>query len=606
MRVRDFLIEYDRNVTIQRWGDRMFLAYRNDQAFRPYERNRHSKQTALATIIRYLEDSDPTPNKQYVPTLAKWYSLGNFSIEDAASRGKDALTKFDLLKKRNRLEAKHRDIGRFRSWQDFENSMSLYVNFTDAETNKGKAKEVYSDKDLRIIIPFDQTAACYYGQGTRWCTAARNNNYFDNYNERGRLYIILPKKPIAQGEKYQFHFPSGQFMDETDAPANLYELATRFPVLREFFKDEANKHNIIDLLYDGLERVKVRHAKTQTFMKLYQHAGLKKKFSEAAIKTLSEAYHDSFRNIRSPISEEDYSKAVGHMIKIQLPNDITFVGLIGYLNLNKDANPDGFNSLAQFEDMMSEAVEELMRGNNSYANGVDVFIDRVRKEEDTDLSDMGMELWMEFQYGLVRRFSPPLYEVFMAIFRSILDSDTSETVAEGVVDATGRFQKRADIVKKEHGKEFVKKLTGLGAEIPHILDRQREMERAVSEELDRISQIPGKFFLKHRLEVAPLFKDYSKGASFLDVLEWEYDKFNSDGNDANKAIAIKFIREHLNEIFKLLQIQFKEMDELEKKLDTSKWAAPWRRYTRFETYKTSLARSLEFFKEFKELNQIQS
>ena len=90
---------------------------------------------------------------------------------------------------------------------------------------KGDAEQVYENGQVRIIVPKDQADACYYGQGTQWCTAStQSTNYFNQYNKEGPMYILLPKKPQYDGEKYQLHFPSGQFMDEQDRNVNIAEL----------------------------------------------------------------------------------------------------------------------------------------------------------------------------------------------------------------------------------------------------------------------------------------------------------------------------------------------------------------------------------------------
>ena len=79
---------------------------------------------------------------------------------------------------------------------------------------------------------FRSDAACYYGQGTRWCTAAtRGKNYFSEYHNESPLLIILPKEPQYPGEKYQLHFivTLGDHMtirnnrDEEDMWANYSE-----------------------------------------------------------------------------------------------------------------------------------------------------------------------------------------------------------------------------------------------------------------------------------------------------------------------------------------------------------------------------------------------
>jgi hypothetical protein len=93
---------------------------------------------------------------------------------------------------------------------------------------------------VRIVVPEDQNAACYYGQGTRWCTAAtKGSNYFGHYSKEGPLYILLPKQPKYDGEKYQLHFESEQFMDENDYAVDdiVLLLEQRFGNLVPWFQE---------------------------------------------------------------------------------------------------------------------------------------------------------------------------------------------------------------------------------------------------------------------------------------------------------------------------------------------------------------------------------
>ena len=78
------------------------------------------------------------------------------------------------------------------------------------------AEKVYEDNEWLIIVPKTREAAIYYGKGTKWCTAStRGYNYFERYNNEGRLYININKNT---GDKYQFHFESNSFMDAEDKP----------------------------------------------------------------------------------------------------------------------------------------------------------------------------------------------------------------------------------------------------------------------------------------------------------------------------------------------------------------------------------------------------
>ena len=73
-----------------------------------------------------------------------------------------------------------------------------------------------------VSTPHTERAACALGSDTTWCTTG---NHFENYNNRGPLYIFIPKNPQIQKkehqtEKYQMHFESGEFRDASQEPIN--------------------------------------------------------------------------------------------------------------------------------------------------------------------------------------------------------------------------------------------------------------------------------------------------------------------------------------------------------------------------------------------------
>jgi hypothetical protein len=190
-------------------------------------------------ILEYIESKDPTQNKQYTQWLARLYSKGGLKMEDMNRQ--NILGLYDAGKRRGMINPEHADINKFKSYRDFEDaiipydlSAKLWASDNQKKLDKGKSKEVYKDANVRIILPKDEAAACYYGQGTRWCTTG---GQFDTYNSRGPLYIMLPKTPQYTGEKYQLHFPSNQFMDEQDSPVDIeFLLNNRFPSTIDFFK----------------------------------------------------------------------------------------------------------------------------------------------------------------------------------------------------------------------------------------------------------------------------------------------------------------------------------------------------------------------------------
>jgi hypothetical protein len=191
-------------------------------------------------ILAQLEDGDPTAHKEYTQWIAKMYIMGDTPIEDIGSTLREYLYKFELLKRKKILKPPANDINRYSSFTNLMDNMDQYELPEDDAVNKGKVTEVYEDASVRVVVPEDQAAACYYGRGTRWCTAAtKGSNYYGQYSRQGPLYILLPKQPKYTGEKYQLHFPSGQFMDENDDSVDLYELLVhRFDMLLDFFKQQ--------------------------------------------------------------------------------------------------------------------------------------------------------------------------------------------------------------------------------------------------------------------------------------------------------------------------------------------------------------------------------
>lgn len=196
----------------------------------------------INAILAAIEERDPSPNKQYTPWLARMYakSGGGVGIEDLNRM--DLIRLYDIAKKRRMVKPEHSDINRFKWYHDFEDEMEASYNFfNDLETEtmpEGKASKVYNDENVLIIVPHDEPAACKYGRGTRWCTAStRGHNMFDAYNRNrnGKLYILIPKQPKYEGEKYQLHFQSNSYMDENDDPVPLTDILNRFPGIKDFF-----------------------------------------------------------------------------------------------------------------------------------------------------------------------------------------------------------------------------------------------------------------------------------------------------------------------------------------------------------------------------------
>lgn len=175
---------------------------------------------------RQLIFADPTsnPNKDKMGKYGKWiltlYKQGKLKIGDIPEL-RDSLVYFDKFKAK--LEKK--DINQYQSVPELYNAIEPFTENPNQATSKSDelrktkqegAEKVYEDEEWLVIVPRTEQAACLYGKGTKWCTAATGgNNMFKYYDKHGPLFININKRT---GRKYQFHFDSQQFMDEQDKP----------------------------------------------------------------------------------------------------------------------------------------------------------------------------------------------------------------------------------------------------------------------------------------------------------------------------------------------------------------------------------------------------
>ena len=174
----------------------------------------------------------------------------------------DDLKKFDRFK--GKLPAEARDINKltpdslYDAVKDFDLTLASTTKSErkSAEVHPG-AKLMYDGDNWRVIEIKDKgvvgkEAACFYGgnnQETRWCTSAPGASWFDRYIKDGPLYVIFnpndtdvaPTTGLPKN-RYQFHFPSNQFMDKDDRQQDLVQLLNGpMAELKDFFKPEFAK-----------------------------------------------------------------------------------------------------------------------------------------------------------------------------------------------------------------------------------------------------------------------------------------------------------------------------------------------------------------------------
>lgn len=200
--------------------------------------------------IQHLIEMDPTykEGSNQMGTYGRWIlTLANRGPIQNAGHLTDVLTRFESEKK----NLKNRDIMKYKSVDEVENMLNDDASYAEqshrqevrqrqkdrknVDLNKD-AEKVYEDSEWEVWIPHTYAASCRLGEGTTWCTASTESDYYyEKYKHEygGDYYIIIMKR--FPKNKLQFHFESEQFMNKDDEAVELNEFLDGNRGLRDFF-----------------------------------------------------------------------------------------------------------------------------------------------------------------------------------------------------------------------------------------------------------------------------------------------------------------------------------------------------------------------------------
>lgn len=260
MKTAEILLEYNRQITIDRMGDKILNALEKisiseapayfsstitmlkiirrtltpgsfpEGAYMdvdtPYGKIRIGKNNAkeifdkyrdniIAYALEYFENLDPTKNKEYVKWMIECFVRSGLIYyampSDISHSLKYLLQAHENGKRRGLIKPEHSDINKFKTIQDFITAMTTSNYNLYTLLGMSEYHVIYDGPDATVIMPRNVHAACEFGT-ENWCTS--NKGAFNNYISDGPLYIILPKKPTYPAQKYQISVARKEFKDE--------------------------------------------------------------------------------------------------------------------------------------------------------------------------------------------------------------------------------------------------------------------------------------------------------------------------------------------------------------------------------------------------------
>jgi len=126
------------------------------------------------------------------PKFLNWVgrTFGTINFEENFGKLVEALKKFEKISS----NLPKTDIKQYEGLGELLTALSEYENKAKRNIKKVQGGNVvYEDDRFFIVNPLTHEASCYYGKGTKWCTAADSNHQFNQYNQDGKLFYILDK-----------------------------------------------------------------------------------------------------------------------------------------------------------------------------------------------------------------------------------------------------------------------------------------------------------------------------------------------------------------------------------------------------------------------------
>ena len=130
---------------------------------------------------------DNVPQK-YLMWVGKTFDSINFNsnFNDLANK----LREFDKISSNLPLT----DINSYNNLEQLAKALADYANRPRREVKKVEGGNVvYEDPRFFVVNPLTHQSSCYYGKGTKWCTAADSDYQFKQYNDDAKLFYILDK-----------------------------------------------------------------------------------------------------------------------------------------------------------------------------------------------------------------------------------------------------------------------------------------------------------------------------------------------------------------------------------------------------------------------------
>jgi len=140
--------------------------------------------------------------KNIAPKYLDWVGkvMDEINFDETFSKLMPTVTRFNNIS----TNLPQTDINQYKSFNELYDAITKYDSRIRREIKQVKGGNVvYDDGVFFVVNPLNYESSCYYGKGTKWCTAAETDSHFKRYNEDGKLFYIIDRTKASNDPNYK-------------------------------------------------------------------------------------------------------------------------------------------------------------------------------------------------------------------------------------------------------------------------------------------------------------------------------------------------------------------------------------------------------------------
>ena len=157
-------------------------------------KKKYSKKFSTQNLEKIVKSISP----KYLDWVGKVVDEINF--DETFSKVVPTVTRFNNIS----TNLPQTDINQYNSFNELYDSITKYDSRIRRDVKQVKGGNVvYDDGVFFVVNPLNYESSCYYGKGTKWCTAAETDSHFKRYNEDGKLFYIIDRTKASNDPNYK-------------------------------------------------------------------------------------------------------------------------------------------------------------------------------------------------------------------------------------------------------------------------------------------------------------------------------------------------------------------------------------------------------------------